>query len=261
MAITAEIAEKIEEKFMEAFHYDSYGFSSQEDPKQAYEAWNYLWSVMEQENNFTNKLGSKLIDWQIGNFANDTTMALHNGGMYKELIQVNEQILKINWLDDTDNTFHENAKRDMADAYADMGDYEKCNKLYDDYLLEDPQWGWGWIGYYRQMHDQKKDDVFQAMILGLYKEIKGGTEYRDKEDLIRELSEEFERLGDMEKSKELEDMLPKRERKYDDSVYEALDMRIAAIKPFVAEKKVYPNDPCPCGSGKKYKKCCGRKGN
>ena len=24
------------------------------------------------------------------------------------------------------------------------------------------------------------------------------------------------------------------------------------------EKKVYPNDPCPCGSGKKYKKCCGK---
>ena len=26
-----------------------------------------------------------------------------------------------------------------------------------------------------------------------------------------------------------------------------------------AEAKVYPNDPCPCGSGKKYKNCCGRK--
>ena len=25
------------------------------------------------------------------------------------------------------------------------------------------------------------------------------------------------------------------------------------------EKKVYPNDPCTCGSGKKYKQCCGRK--
>ena len=24
------------------------------------------------------------------------------------------------------------------------------------------------------------------------------------------------------------------------------------------EKKIYPNDPCPCGSGKKYKNCCGR---
>ena len=26
-----------------------------------------------------------------------------------------------------------------------------------------------------------------------------------------------------------------------------------------ASEKVYPNDPCPCGSGKKYKQCCGRK--
>ena len=24
------------------------------------------------------------------------------------------------------------------------------------------------------------------------------------------------------------------------------------------EKKIFPNDPCPCGSGKKYKKCCGK---
>ena len=29
----------------------------------------------------------------------------------------------------------------------------------------------------------------------------------------------------------------------------------AAIR---VEKKIYPNDPCPCGSGKKYKKCCGK---
>lgn len=26
----------------------------------------------------------------------------------------------------------------------------------------------------------------------------------------------------------------------------------------VKETKIYPNDPCPCGSGKKYKKCCGK---
>lgn len=31
----------------------------------------------------------------------------------------------------------------------------------------------------------------------------------------------------------------------------------APVKRDVA--KVYPNDPCPCGSGKKYKQCCGRK--
>lgn len=30
-------------------------------------------------------------------------------------------------------------------------------------------------------------------------------------------------------------------------------------QPIIKEKKIYPNDPCPCGSGKKYKKCCGKK--
>jgi preprotein translocase subunit SecA len=27
-------------------------------------------------------------------------------------------------------------------------------------------------------------------------------------------------------------------------------------QPTVKKVKVGPNDPCPCGSGKKYKKCC-----
>lgn len=27
----------------------------------------------------------------------------------------------------------------------------------------------------------------------------------------------------------------------------------------VKDTKIYPNDPCPCGSGKKYKKCCGKR--
>lgn len=31
------------------------------------------------------------------------------------------------------------------------------------------------------------------------------------------------------------------------------------IIPFSKEKKIYPNDLCPCGSGKKYKHCCGKK--
>ena len=29
----------------------------------------------------------------------------------------------------------------------------------------------------------------------------------------------------------------------------------------VKVQKIYPNDPCPCGSGKKYMKCCGRNVN
>ena len=35
-----------------------------------------------------------------------------------------------------------------------------------------------------------------------------------------------------------------------------LDLLLNPQKPIIAEKKVGRNDPCPCGSGKKYKKCC-----
>ena len=34
-----------------------------------------------------------------------------------------------------------------------------------------------------------------------------------------------------------------------------------AKKPIKKEHTVGRNDPCPCGSGKKYKKCCGRQQN
>jgi SWIM/SEC-C metal-binding protein len=37
------------------------------------------------------------------------------------------------------------------------------------------------------------------------------------------------------------------------------DLEILLDKPKtkIAEKKIGRNEPCPCGSGKKYKKCCG----
>ncbi len=38
----------------------------------------------------------------------------------------------------------------------------------------------------------------------------------------------------------------------DDRYFEALDNQ----QPFIADLQPGRNDPCPCGSGKKYKKCC-----
>jgi SWIM/SEC-C metal-binding protein len=37
-----------------------------------------------------------------------------------------------------------------------------------------------------------------------------------------------------------------------------LELLLNWPKPTEAEKKVGRNEPCPCGSGKKYKKCCGK---
>ena len=37
-----------------------------------------------------------------------------------------------------------------------------------------------------------------------------------------------------------------------------LEILLNPPKTMTAEKKVGRNEPCPCGSGKKYKKCCGK---
>jgi SWIM/SEC-C metal-binding protein len=36
-----------------------------------------------------------------------------------------------------------------------------------------------------------------------------------------------------------------------------LEILLNPPQPKIAEKKIGRNDPCSCGSGKKYKKCCG----
>lgn len=109
-----------------------------------------------------------ILDWQIGNWANDVTMALHNAGLYKECIEVNEQILKISWCHNKD-LFYENARRDIADEYGSMGDVRTCCQLYEEYLNDDPLWGW--IGYFRQLHDND-DGRYENVINELYEKVR-----------------------------------------------------------------------------------------
>ena len=45
---------------------------------------------------------------------------------------------------------------------------------------------------------------------------------------------------------------------FDEETRKALYKEQKSSTTIVKDAKVYPNDPCPCGSGKKYKKCCGR---
>lgn len=46
---------------------------------------------------------------------------------------------------------------------------------------------------------------------------------------------------------------------FDEDTRKALYKEQKSSATIVKDKRVYPNDPCPCGSGKKYKKCCGGK--
>ena len=45
---------------------------------------------------------------------------------------------------------------------------------------------------------------------------------------------------------------------FDEDKLKALYKEQKSSQTVVNAPKIYPNDPCPCGSGKKYKKCCGK---
>ncbi|MFG6384323.1 MAG: SEC-C domain-containing protein [Lachnospiraceae bacterium] len=52
--------------------------------------------------------------------------------------------------------------------------------------------------------------------------------------------------------------LPQWEKIFDEDTRNKLYIEQKKSGTIVKKDKIYPNDPCPCGSGKKYKKCCGR---
>ncbi len=52
--------------------------------------------------------------------------------------------------------------------------------------------------------------------------------------------------------------LPQWEGIFDEDKRKELYLEQKKSGTIVKDPKIYPNDPCPCGSGKKYKKCCGR---
>ena len=52
--------------------------------------------------------------------------------------------------------------------------------------------------------------------------------------------------------------LPEWEEIFDEDKRKELYKEQKSSTTIVKPDKIYPNDPCPCGSGKKYKKCCGR---
>lgn len=86
--------------------------------------------------------------------------------------------------------------------------------------------------------------------------------YADNSFLFMRAKQLAEHVGKNEESKWYQEQLDK----FEESIHnwemeedEIFDEFTAPKKiPVVKAEKIYPNDPCPCGSGKKYKKCCGR---
>jgi uncharacterized protein YchJ len=68
-----------------------------------------------------------------------------------------------------------------------------------------------------------------------------------------------ERFDKKKKDKTLEDLALKGKTKDEIEAEKKLIKETKKVDPLEAKPEPGRNDPCPCGSGKKYKKCCGAK--
>jgi tetratricopeptide (TPR) repeat protein len=184
-----------------------------------------------------------------------------------------------------DELLTENRRRALAESYYELGETDKAESLYRDWLKLDPRWGWGWIGWsdcYRFTRTELRDWGRSEQLL---REGLAVADVRGRSDLAERLADLCEEQGRVEEAKEFRQQAKRSAAAMETSrsvssagtvlrkktqinfggeglpLSEPSNMAATLRRtstPFpITKQKVGRNDPCPCGSGKKFKKCCG----
>ena len=191
----------------------------------------------------------------LSNYAQDLVFELHNAGVddpsyHEKRIKYCSELLE--YCGDHQDII-ENTRRAIAETYSFLGDMDTCGRLFEEWLHGDPNWGWGYIGwsdcyclYKTGPNNYEKGEEILHMALAQ-------PGLRDKVDVITRLINIYTDLQNTEKVHEYKALLRK-------TMPEASPTSLYyKPAPVIKPNKTGRNEPCPCGSGKKYKKCCGAK--
>jgi hypothetical protein len=224
----------------------------------------------------------------VSNWTRDLEMALGNAAIkdsrwHERRIRFCDEFLR--WFPNEDGLTRENMRRALAESIFGTGDRARGDALFEQWLKDDPQWGWGWIGWsdcHWLFATGAERDARRAEAL-----LKQGLDapgVRDRADLLErlaELSRERGRHEDADRFQEESDAARRADAGLDDSVRSRSCLpgsggegllpdelphtsapaqgehgRIPEPAMLARSRKIGRNEPCPCGSGKKYKKCC-----
>lgn len=236
-----------------------YKHITKKEPVKACDAWLSAWEEIKQILDAEKIEGLEVLqrkyDWSefLSNYIQDLELELHNAGweneeyFHKRIKYCNEMIKLCN---QEDELIIENTKRAIADSYFILEDAEETDKLYGQWLYEDPTWGWGYIGWsdcYSEDTKKIKADLGKAE--EIIRRAVEKKDVRDRVDVLMRAIEIYTNLNQNEKTDELKEELKQIEK---------LEEKASSINIPIRVIKIGRNDPCPCGSGKKYKKCCGK---
>ena len=177
---------------------------------------------------------------------------LHNAGKkdniyFKKRIEYCTDFLK--FVGD-DETAIGNARMAIADSYFELGDEAECDRLYGEWLEADPKWSRGYVGWASNYEYVRHGSQNMEKAGCIYEKALGVDSLRGREYLLENALSFYENLENSDKTVKLRNEL---------SQLQAKSPKHLSDQAQIPEsfKKSGRNDPCPCGSGKKYKKCCG----
>lgn len=228
------------------------------------------------------------------NWVQDLETELHNAGLrephfFRERIALCETM--VDRFDGGRLTL-DNFKRALAESHFESGNREIGDRLFRRWLDEQPQWGWGWIGWSDcywlfAAPTGEKDAVRAEQIL---KEGLASPGVEDRVHILERLEVLYKETGRGEEAKALRkeiEQLPSPNKNATTAMRTAgaqvkptinfgdeglpvgqlpnlakslPSASLVSADPFTRQPKVGRNEPCPCGSGKKFKKCCGSRG-
>jgi tetratricopeptide (TPR) repeat protein len=242
--------------------------------------WRGIWAVVEARQLRTIEEFDDLFRGtnSLFNWVSDFLLELHNAGLKERALHQERLAVLQALLGRFTSESHESGwKNELAETYFFLGMPEQAEQLFRQWLAETPRWGWGWIGwadgYYFFARGREKDPARAEQIL------KQGLAIPDVEDrqfLLDRLGDLYEETGRSQEAKAVREEIERLERPEPvrppnppvgrQSTGGARDegQRIPVSLStdwgaLPAPRRVGRNDPCPCGSGKKFKVCCMRR--
>jgi tetratricopeptide (TPR) repeat protein len=187
------------------------------------------------------------------NYVQDLEMELGNAGLdaveyYRKRIRYCEELLEYVG---NNQLIEGNTRRAIADSYFELGDSTECDRLYEQWLDNDPQWGWGYIGWFMCYEDTNSDRQDISKASEIIERALTIPEIRDRLEVVDRALVFYEKHGG--DAGQIETLRSEFSRLTAASPGQPT---LHKAIPLISDR-IGRNDPCPCGSGKKYKKCHG----
>jgi len=217
------------------------------ETSKACDLWLHVWELIKQK--LTSKMTTvDLLDeifsgtQSLSNWCDDFETELWNAGLKnpeylrKRIRYCQESYTQFR---DEDELTLGNFYRAEAESYWHLGEIETAQKKFKDLTDRYPNYAWGYInwadGYWLSPFDKAAPKDY-GRAEALYLQALENSCSEDRPDIIERLIMLYEEKGDLAKAE--------RYRRVSEGV----------------ERKIGRNEPCPCGSGRKYKRCCGLRG-